>query len=86
MKELGYPEVELTDWQGVVAPARTPRDIIARLADAVEQAARAPEVQARLRTLGMQSAALGPDDFAAVIAKELKRWPPLVAELGIHAE
>lgn len=86
LAELGYPGVQITDWQGVVAPAKTPTPIIARLRSEIGATLRMPEVRARLEKLGMPVADEGPKAFGAHVHGELQRWRKLVQDAGIHAD
>jgi tripartite-type tricarboxylate transporter receptor subunit TctC len=84
--ELGYPVIQVRDWQGIVAPAGTPRDVIVRLHGEIAKIAATAEVRARLEAVGMEVAAMGPDEFAAHIRRELRRWSQLAREAGIKAD
>lgn len=84
--ELGYPVIQLRDWQGIVAPANTPREVIVRLHGEIATVAAMPEVKERLEAVGMEVAAMGPDEFAAHIRRELRRWNELAREAGIKAD
>jgi tripartite-type tricarboxylate transporter receptor subunit TctC len=84
--ELGYPVIQLRDWQGIVAPANTPREVIVRLHREIATVAAMPEVKERLEAVGMEVAAMGPDEFAAHIRRELRRWNELAREAGIKAD
>ncbi len=84
--ELGYPALEVSDWQGVVAPARTHRYVIARLHAEIAKVLATPDFRERLNVLGMEAADLGPEPFAAHIHKEIRRWGSLVRAAGIKAD
>jgi len=84
--ELGYPGVQVRDWQGFVAPAGTPKSVIARLHAEIAKAASMPDVKARLEALGMEPASAGPEQFAAHIHSEMQRWGRFVREVGITAD
>jgi tripartite-type tricarboxylate transporter receptor subunit TctC len=84
--ELGYPVIQVRDWQGVVAPAGTPREVIHRLNTEIAKVTALPEVRQRLEAVGMEVAGMGPDDFAAHIRRELRRWGELVRAAGIKAD
>jgi tripartite-type tricarboxylate transporter receptor subunit TctC len=84
--ELGYPVIQVRDWQGVVAPAGTPREVIHRLNTEIAKVTALPEVRQRLEAVGMEVAGMGPDDFAAHIRRELRRWGELVRAAGIRAD
>jgi tripartite-type tricarboxylate transporter receptor subunit TctC len=85
--ESGVPGFEGILWMGVLAPARTPADIIAMLAQACAKAVASPAMRDGLRTAGIDPAtAFGPAPFAALIARELPQWRDLVRDAHITAE
>jgi tripartite-type tricarboxylate transporter receptor subunit TctC len=87
MTELGFSGFEIRDWMGVVAPAGTPKPVIARLATEIASIVRSPEVKQRFASVGMEEAdKLGPEDFRALIRSELVRWAKVVREAGIRAD
>ncbi len=80
--EAGVPGYESGVWFGVMVPAGTPRDIIARLNAAVVQAARAPEFVKRMTDLGYNIIPGTPDEMTAMIKAEIARWTPIVKASG----
>ncbi|HEX6792518.1 MAG TPA: tripartite tricarboxylate transporter substrate binding protein [Casimicrobiaceae bacterium] len=86
MTELGFPHVDISDWQGIVAPAGTPRPIIDRLNEAIANALSDAQIRGRLESLGMEPAALGPDRFAQHMRIEIERWSHLVRDAHISAD
>ena len=84
--ELGYAGLAVSDWQGVVAPAGTPRDVIARLHAEIVKLLVTPDFRERLHALGLEPSALGPELFAAHIQNEIHRWGRLVRAAGIRAD
>ena len=87
MAELGYAGFDVRDWQGLVAPAGTPQEIIARLAGEIRNAISDPVVRERLAALSMEPALdSGPEQFGALIRAELQRWARFVRETGIRAD
>jgi len=86
MAEQGFPAIELYDWFGVVAPARTPPAATERLFRAVVEATRQPEVKARLIEYGIDPVGGTPDQFQAFIKEEAGRWGEVVKKGGIHVE
>jgi tripartite-type tricarboxylate transporter receptor subunit TctC len=87
MTELGYPGFDVRDWSGIVAPAGTPRPIIARLALEVRAATADPAVRERLAAMSMDAAPdSSPEQFGALIRAELERWAKFVRESGIRAD
>jgi tripartite-type tricarboxylate transporter receptor subunit TctC len=87
MAELGFPGFDVRDWNGIVAPAGTPREIIARLASEVRSATADPLVKERLAAISMEPALdSGPEQFGALIRAELERWAKFVRDTGIRAD
>ena len=84
--ESGLPGYEGVLWLGVIAPAGTPKPVIAALADACTKAVRSPELRARLAADGIDPTEGGPDAFSALIARELPQWRALVHDAHIIAE
>ena len=86
MKEAGVPGVEVVVWYGVFAPAATPREIVARLGDAIARAARAPDMQRKLQDLGAEPVGNTPDEFAKLFREEVTRWAEVVRISGARAD
>ena len=84
--ELGYADVQFSDWQGVVAPAGTPRAVIDRLHAEIARILARPDSRTDLAAKGMVPAGLGPDEFAAYQRAEMQKWAKLVRAAGITAE
>lgn len=84
LDELGLKGFEITQWQGLFAPAGTDKAIIAKLNEAMNQALRAPDVVERLGTQGGNEIVGGsPEDFARVIQADLARYGKLVKDAHI---
>lgn len=83
--ELGY-DVEVRDWLGVLAPAGTPKDLIARLHAEIAKATATPETRQRFGALGMEVADMGPEEFGAHIRSEIKKWAKVVRDAGIKPD
>lgn len=85
--ESAIPGFEMAQWQGLVAPAGTPADIVARLHAELLRAMRLPAVIEKLSAIGMENATSAtPDEFTQMIVRETKRWPDLFKTAGIQAE
>ena len=69
--EAGFPDSDYTFWNGLLAPAKTPRPIIDRLHNEVVYALTQPIVQAKFAPQGVDPLPLGPKEFDAMIAKEI---------------
>jgi tripartite-type tricarboxylate transporter receptor subunit TctC len=86
VREAGYPEVESTNWSGLVVPAATPPAAIARLNSELGQALRNAEIQEKLKTYGMSPAPGTPEAFGAFLHLESARYAKVVREAGIKAD
>jgi tripartite-type tricarboxylate transporter receptor subunit TctC len=84
--EAGVPGYDSTQWYGVLAPSGTPREIVARLHDAIVRALRDPEVGKRLAADGAEAVGSSPEEFAAFIKSESEKWAKVAAAAGIKAE
>lgn len=84
--EAGLPGFEATSWFGLVAPAATPRDIIARLNATLVKTIGDKDVAQRLSSQGLEPVLNTPEQFAEVIRQDLPRWGKVVKAAGIKAE
>lgn len=84
MAEAGMPDFDTSVWFGPMAPAGTPRDVIDKLARAVNDALKSPDVIATLKVQGLDPLGGSPDDFAAVISSETKKWTDAAAAAGLR--
>ena len=81
--EAGVPGSEFNFWIGMMAPAKTPRDIVNRLHDEVVKALATPEVRERFATLGADTWTLSPEQFDSYIKDEIKSNAVLVKAAGL---
>src|SRR5262249_44253145 len=81
--EAGYADAELPIWIGLLAPAKTSRDIIARLHAETEKAMRAPITQQKLAKAGVEPLNLSPAEFDARIRQEIVANGALAKVAGI---
>ncbi len=84
--EMGLPGYEGILWIGMIAPAGTPKAIVDRLAAVSAKAVRAPDLSARLLRDGVDPVGNTPEQFAALIVRELVQWRDLVKTANIKAE
>ncbi len=77
---------EADQWYGVVAPAGTPADIVAKLNATINASLSSPEMSTRLRNEGAIAMPSTPEAFGKQIAAELARWKPVVSRAGIKPE
>ena len=80
------PGYEATGWQGLYAPAGTPRDIVDKIAAEVKQVWGLEEVITALKNVGAEPAPSSPDEFAAYIAAERGRWGEVVKAAGVKLD
>jgi tripartite-type tricarboxylate transporter receptor subunit TctC len=83
MEEAGVAGCEVSSWFGLLAPARTPPAIIDRLSRAVKQAAADARFVAALSPQGMQIIAATPEETAAAMRADSKKWGDVIAATGI---
>ena len=77
----------LTDsWTGLMAPAGTPREVIAKVGQGIARALGEPEVREKLTAQGIEPSANSPAEFAAIIGTETVRWAKVIKETGARAE
>jgi len=84
--ESGYPGFEASNWHGLVAPARTPPEIIATLNAAVVSGLKRPEIAGRVRELGYAIVAGTPAEFAEFIRTDIEKWRRIVQDKNLSAE
>ena len=84
--EAGLPGFDASSWFGLVAPAATPRDIIARLHAALVRGIGEKDVAQRLSGQGMEPVLNTPGQFAELIRQDLPRWGKVVRAAGIKPE
>jgi tripartite-type tricarboxylate transporter receptor subunit TctC len=86
MIESGLPQLALIFSAGLLVPAGTPADIVARLNVEINEAMKTPELAASMRKLGFEPTIWSPRDYAAFLAEETVRWPAIVKAAGVKAE
>lgn len=84
--ETGLKNFEVVGFYGFLAPAGTPKDVVAKLSDAFRQVLGNPEVRTRMITQGADPAFLGADDFAKFLAAEMPRWADAVKASGARLD
>ena len=84
--EGGYPDLVVTSWQAAAAPAKTPREVVARLNEAAVKALRSPEVRERMSQIGFDVVGSTPEEFGRFMKEEVDRWTEVVKRGGIKPE
>jgi tripartite-type tricarboxylate transporter receptor subunit TctC len=85
-EEAGVPGYEAIGWFGAVAPAGTPRDIVARLNSEIRTALSAPEVREKALAAGAEPYPTTPAEFAAIIRDETQKWGEVVRTANIKLQ
>jgi len=86
MAEAGLAEVEVSSWNGLYAPAKTPPEIIARLHAETVKALAAPEVREKLLAQGAEPIGSSPEEFRAYIRAEIEKWGRVVRASGARVD
>ncbi len=81
--EQGLPKIVSPAWFGLVAPAKTPASMIARMNAEVVKALRKPEVRERILGLAMEPGENTPEEFTAYMKADLARWSQAVKDANI---
>jgi tripartite-type tricarboxylate transporter receptor subunit TctC len=83
--ELGFPDLVMPQWYGLLGPAGMAAEIKRTIESQVLSVLRMPEVMTQLAASGV-AGPKGATEFKTLLDAELRRWPPLIARLGIKAE
>jgi tripartite-type tricarboxylate transporter receptor subunit TctC len=84
--EAGVPGYEATQWYGVLAPANTPRPVVAKLNETLVKALQGADVKERLASEAGEPVGNSPEEFHAFIQKEIARWAPVIKASGAKPE
>jgi tripartite-type tricarboxylate transporter receptor subunit TctC len=86
LAELGYPQLTVSNWLGLVAPKGTPPAVIRKLNEAYNKALAAPAMRDKIAGPGNVVGGGSPEEFGAFIAAEAKRWSALIKAKGIKLD
>jgi len=84
--EAGLHGFEAFNWNGIFAPAGTPREIISKLHGEIARRALSPEMREQLLAQGFEIAGYGPEEYAAFIKAEIAKWANVIKTAGVKAE
>jgi tripartite-type tricarboxylate transporter receptor subunit TctC len=82
--ESGWSDYVVTSWNGIAAPAGTPREIIDKLNREITAVLNLPEMQDRFRQLGMEAAGSTPDGMSERLKKDSDRWREVITKFGLR--
>jgi len=83
MEEAGVPNFKVGIWQGFSARAGTPKPVVDRLSASMREALQVPEVVERFKKLGVDRIGSTPEEFSALVAREIDTWSDVVRRAGI---
>jgi tripartite-type tricarboxylate transporter receptor subunit TctC len=86
LDEVGLKGYEVTAWFGLAAPAKTPREVVNRLNQALNRATVTPEVRSTMEDRGAELFQGTPEQFHAYVKAEIDKWGPVVKRAGVTAE
>ncbi|HEY3049569.1 MAG TPA: tripartite tricarboxylate transporter substrate binding protein [Polaromonas sp.] len=84
--ESGVPGFEVVSWQGIFVPAGTPKPIIDQLHGEIQKILKQPEMQDRLKALGMQPSTMTTDQVAAFQKAEVEKWAQVIRAANVKLE
>jgi len=84
--EAGVPGFEALSWFGLLAPAKTPKAIVDKLAAETQRILKLPDVSERIVALGAQPVGGTPQEYAAFIRSEIAKWQKVIRDAGVKAE
>jgi tripartite-type tricarboxylate transporter receptor subunit TctC len=85
-KEAGFPNVELQNYYALFLPAKTPREIVTRLHDAVVKAVNTPGVREKLIGFGADPLTMTPEEFTRFLRADIEMWGRVVKAAGVKVE
>jgi len=83
--ELGFPGYEISSWQGVFAPAGTPKDVVGKINGELVRMLNVPEIRRRISQEGADPVGSTPDAFATRVKNEITKWTKVIKTSGIQA-
>jgi tripartite-type tricarboxylate transporter receptor subunit TctC len=84
LAESGFADFDVVSWYGILAPASTPKDIVARLNTDIGKALADPTIRDRFAKMGIEPVNVTPEQFAATIKTDTARWAGVVKAAGIR--
>jgi tripartite-type tricarboxylate transporter receptor subunit TctC len=86
MIEAGFPDYQTSTWGGILAPAGTPKEVVAKLNAEINKALAAPDVRQKLQDAGIEVGGGTPQQFADFIGSEMVKWSKVAKGAGIVPE
>lgn len=86
ISDAALPGFETVAWFGVLAPAGTPPEVVNRLSQEIGRIARSPEMREKLLAMGAEPVGGTPEEFKAVVDRDIAKWKPLAQKVGIKVD
>jgi len=86
VRELGFAQMEIDGWNGLFAPAKTPRDVLDRLSKEAVAAVRHPDVVKRLTEIAAEPVGSGGAELDALLRKQIQQFTPIIRDLKLVVE
>ncbi len=86
LREGGLPDYDVSSWNALVAPARTPAGVVERLNGEANAVLALPEVRRRLLEVGVEARGGPPDGLRALLASEAGKWRGVIERAGIERQ
>jgi tripartite-type tricarboxylate transporter receptor subunit TctC len=83
LMQSGITDFDVSSWNALAAPAKTPKDVIARLNHEVQAALNAPDVKKRLFDLNVEAKGSTPEQLGKLLQSDIKRWSEVIARAGV---
>jgi tripartite-type tricarboxylate transporter receptor subunit TctC len=84
--ESGYPGFEALAWNGIMVPAGTPKQVIAKLNAEINAVLKEPDVIAKMNAQGFELIGGTPEDFGNLIRRETDTWAPVIRKVGLKVD
>jgi tripartite-type tricarboxylate transporter receptor subunit TctC len=81
--QSGVANFDVSSWNALAAPAKTPKDVIARLNKEVQAALAHPDVKKKLFELNVQAKGSSPEKLGELLGSEIKRWSEVISKAGV---
>jgi tripartite-type tricarboxylate transporter receptor subunit TctC len=86
MSEAGVPGYEATIWNGMLAPAGTPKAIVSRMNEAIVQILKSPQSRERYAAVGAEIRYDSPEEFRTLIRSDMAKWAKVIRVAGIRVD
>ncbi len=86
IRESGFPDYETYEWYGLFAPAKAPKEIVARLGQEVAKILKDPELRERMLVQGAELVGNSPEEFGRFVRAEMDKWGALARRINLRVD